>query len=337
MSLKLVIGFHLEISSEANRFRGVFNKYLDFLRHVNVSESYAISKLKLLDLSNFSIEDISVKDLIDGGYSFEKYSYKNIDRDSNIVLGIGEFKIDNGSFKTRLVYRDGCMVPVYFDDKLITDYSSHSDEYSYNLIRIISLGSSLCTCRELSIYIDIANMSIFITLVDELVYGKYALNVDYLRYSEFIGFSIAVSNLSYNSLPLGFMTLINNNFVLFDKVAGIYLDNDLGDTEFIVPSTVEKLILLGSGYHCENGSTMKIVIPSSVRYVSCFDLESTLDRDEGMYVILYISKQASIELIKSLYNGFNALQLDCSRFKMSKEQALKRIKYECYNLEVIEY
>lgn len=337
MSLKLVIGFHLEMSSEANRFRRVFNRYLDNLRNVNVSESYAISKLRLLDLSNFNIEDISIKDLIDSDYSFEKYSYSNIDRDSNIVLGIGKFKIDNGSFKTRLVYGDGCMVPVYFEDKLITDYSSHSDEYNYKLIRIVSLGNDLCRCYELNIYIDITNLKMFMVLGKALVYGECPSSGDYKSYSRFAGFKIILDNLSYNSLPLGFMTLISNNFVLFDKVAGIYLDGSMGDTEFIAPSTVEKLVLLGRGEGEDSWSTMKIVIPSSVRYVSCYDLRDSLDSDGGIHLVLYISKQASVELLESIYNGVNLFSLDFNKLKISKKKALDKLKYECYSLEVIEY
>lgn len=329
MGLKLVVGYHLAIESEARRFRKVFNRHLANIGNIDLSELYTVNRLRLLDLSDFSIDDISVTDCINAGYSFKPYKCSSFSRDSLVILGIKTFKLDGNFIKVRLAYGDGDIVPVYFNNELVNLYSRHLGDSKYSVLHIENYGNTLSCGKELSIFIDVISRNMCIRLDNNMVYG-----VDVITESDIYpyktGFSISLDELPDCYLPYDFTNVLHKNCIVYlSKIAGVYLDGSLSDYEIILPNGVEKLILFGREFDEDSNSNITIVIPPTVNNVISYSLEDSLHTDGGINLKICISKQASRDMIVSLYRCLNIVDLWGSDYyeTLSKADALKSLGY----------
>lgn len=329
MGLKLVVGYHLAVESEARRFRKVFNRYLDDIGNIDLSELYTINSLRLIDLSDFSIDDISVIDCVNAGYSFKPYKCSGFSRDSLVILGIKTFIVDGDFIKVRLVYGDGDIVPVYFNNELVNLYSRHLGDSKYSVLHIKNYGNTLSCGKELSIFIDVISRNMCIRLDNNMIYGVDVIDESY-KYSYRTGFSISLDELPDCCLPYDFTNVLHKNCIVYmGRIAGVYLDGSLGDYEIILPNGVNKLVLFGREYDEDSDSNITIVIPPTINNVTSYSLEDSLHTDGGINLKLCISKQASKDMIVSLYRCLNIAGFGGSDYyeTLSKDDALKSLGY----------
>ena len=279
MALKLVIGAHLCNKSDFYLVKGLKSEA------DNNRNSVMLDAIKVLDLGDFSIYDISLEECSKLGYEILSFTcIGGVDLSGDYIIGgQGIVARNSGLAFTKPGDLWSCDVPIYYKGELV----QHKQNRVYYL-------NFIC-CNELrpnvkfkvDLYIDLIDYTVQCCVCDIPVYGDLDLSNEYLKhpyYSYYIG-RVIENNILIPSLS---ETISDGICTFGNKLAVISL---LEDGSYIVPNNVEFVSILGSG-------KSNIVIPPSVKRVyvegdaRCSDINFSL------------SSNVSNAFLRELYSQF---------------------------------
>ena len=247
MALKLVIGVHLCNKSDFYLIKGLKSE-------TDNRNRVMYDAIKVLDLEDFSVYDISLEECSKLGYRILDFSYINDANlgDDCIVGGQGVVAVNSVLGFAKLGDLWSCDVPIYYKGELV----QHKQNRVYNL--------NFDCCNELrpnvkfkvDLYIDLIDYTVQCYVSDIKVYGDLDLKCEYSNHSYYryyTGRGVDNSVL----LPILSETISDSICTFGNKLAVVSL---LGDDSYIVPNNVEFVSIHSRG-------TYNIAIPPNVKKV----------------------------------------------------------------------
>lgn len=249
MALKLVIGLHICNKSDFYLIKGLKNETDD-------RNGVIYDAVKVLDLGDFSVYDISLEDCNKLGYKLLDFGYIGgvALSDDYIIGGQGIVGANNTIAFAKVKIGDlwSCGVPLYYRGDLV----QHKQNRVYNII--------LDCCNELrrnvkfnvELYIDLIDYTVQCYVCDKSVYGELDLRNEYLNnmyYRYYSGRAIE-NNILFPSLS---ETISDGICTFGNKLAVVSL---LGEGSYIVPNNVEFVSI-------HNCGTYNVVIPPNVNSI----------------------------------------------------------------------
>ena len=279
MDSKLVIGVHLCDKSDLYMIRQL-EKYEGNRNEVRYDA------VKLLDLSNFTVCDLSIEECHKLGYEFFSFSYgcRTNTSDKYIFGNIGTI-LDNslfGSSKIGDLYE--CSMPIYYKGELAYE----------NNDRILRVGLNCCNSLRAGVKFGV---NILVDLIDYRVqcktangfniYGDFDLMEEHIR-NEHYRYESGVIIENSRLFP-SLCDNINKGICIFNnRLAVLSLE---GEGSYIIPSGVESACIFGFG------DKSNIVIPISLN-------EVYLSGDTRVSDIKFLlSSSASNAFLKRLYKS----------------------------------
>ena len=263
MALKLVIGVHLCDKSDFYLIKGA--SY-----NIERGTSLRYDAIKVLDLGDFSVYDISLEDCHKLGYKHLSFSSMNgVDLSDEYIVGShGVVSRDNTMAFVVIKEKYSIDVPLYYKGELI----QHGKSRIYNLF--------FSCCNELrpsvkfpiNFYIDLIDYNVQCIVCRKQVCDGLDLYCECMQYSleyKYYSECTIANNILFPSLS---ETVSDGICTFGNKLAVVSL---LGDGNYIVPNNVEFVSILGSG-------KSNIVIPPSVKRVyiysdaKCSDINFSL-------------------------------------------------------------
>lgn len=247
MALKLVIGVHLCNKSDFYLIKGLKSE-------TDNRNRVMYDVIKVLDLEDFSVYDISLEECSKLGYRILDFSYindANLDDDC-IVGGQGIVTVNSVLGFAKLGNLWSCDVPIYYKEELV----QHKQNRVYYLNFVCCNELRLDVKFNVDLYIDLIDYTVQCCVCDIPVYGDLDLSNEYLKhpyYRYYIG-RVVDNNILLPSLS---ETISDGICTFGNKLAVVSL---LGDDSYIVPNNVEFVSILNRG-------TYNIVTPPNVRSI----------------------------------------------------------------------
>lgn len=248
MALKLVIGAHLCNKSDFYLVKGIKNE-VD-----NNRNSVMLDAIKVLDLGDFSIYDISLEECSKLGYEILSFTcIGGVDLSGDYIIGgQGVVARNSGLAFTKLGDLWSCDVPIYYKGELV----QHKQNRVYYLNFVCCNELRLDVKFNVDLYIDLIEYTVQCCVCDIPVYGELDLSNEYLKhpyYRYYIG-RVMENNILLQSLS---ETISDGICTFGNKLAVVSL---LGDDSYIVPNNVEFVSI-------HNRGTYNIVTPPNVRSI----------------------------------------------------------------------
>lgn len=248
MALKLAVGVHLCNKSDFYLVKGLKSEA------DNNRNSVMLDAIKVLDLGDFSIYDISLEECSKLGYEILSFTcVGGVDLSGDCIIGGQGIVARNGELAfTKLGDLWSCDVPLYYKGELI----QHKQNRVYNLNFVCCSELRLDVKFKVDLYIDLIEYNVQCCVCDIPVYGELDLSNEYLKHSYYryyIGRAIENNIL----LPSLSETISDGICTFGNRLAVVSL---LGDGSYIVPNNVEFVSIHNSG-------TYNIVTPPNVRSI----------------------------------------------------------------------
>ena len=285
MALKLVIGVHLCDKSDFYLIKGA--SY-----NIESGTSLRYDAIKVLDLGDFSVHDISLEDCHKLGYKHLSFSdMKGVGLSDNYIVG-----------SQGIVIRDSTMAFVVIKDKYSYDIPLYykGELIQYGKTRIYNLFLSCCNELRPSVkfpvnfYIDLIDYTVQCFVCGKQVCDGSDLKCEYMQYSSRYKY-YSDCKIDNNILFPSLSETISDGICTFgNRLAVVSL---LGDGNYIVPNNVEFVSIRGSG-------KSNIVIPPSVKRVY-------IDGDaKCSYINFSLSSNVSNMFLRELYSKFLGINGD---------------------------
>lgn len=296
MALKLVIGVHLCNKSDFYLIKGLKSE-------TDNRNRVMYDAIKVLDLEDFSVYDISLEECSKLGYRILDFSYINDANlgDDCIVGGQGVVAVNSALGFAKLGNLWSCDVPIYYKGELVR----HKQNRVYNL--------NFDCCNELrpsvkfkvDLYIDLIDYTVQCYVCDIKVYGDLDLKYEYSNHSYYryyTGRGVDNSVL----LPSLSETISDSICTFGNKLAVVSL---LGDDSYIVPNNVDFVSIHSRGTYniaippnvkkVPGSGKSNIVIPPSVKrvYIENGDAKSS-------DISFSLSSNVSNAFLRELYSQF---------------------------------
>lgn len=266
MALKLVIGVHLCNRSDFYLIKGLKSEADTYNRN-----RVMLDAIKVLDLEDFSICDISLEECSKLGYEILDFTcIGGVDLSGDYIIG-GQGVVTRNSTLAfaKLGTLWSCDVPIYYKGELV----QHKQNRVYNL--------NFDCCNELrpsvkfkvDFYIDLIDYTVQCYVCDKQIYGDLDLKYEHSNHSYYRYYCIvAIGN---NILLPSLSETISDSICTFgNKLAVVSL---LGDDSYIVPNNVEFVSIHSRGTYniaispnvrsIPGSGKSNIVIPPSVKRV----------------------------------------------------------------------
>ena len=296
MALKLVIGVHLCNKSDFYLIKGLKSE-------TDNRNRVMYDAIKVLDLEDFSVYDISLEECSKLGYEILSFTcIGGVDLSGDYIIGgLGIVARNSGLAFTKLGDLWSCDVPIYYRGELV----QHKQNRVYYL--------NFVCCNELrpnvkfnvDLYIDLIDYTVQCCVCDIPVYGELGLSNEYLKhpyYSYYIG-RVIENNILLPSLS---ETISDGICTFGNKLAVVPL---LGDDSYIVPNNVEFVSIHSRGTYniaippnarsIPGSGKSNIVIPPSVKrvYIENGDAKSS-------DISFSLSSNVSNAFLRELYSQF---------------------------------
>lgn len=301
MALKLVIGVHLCNKSDFYLIKGLKSE-------TDNRNRVMYDAIKVLDLGDFSICDISLEECSKLGYRILDFSYINDANlgDGCILGGQGVVTVNSVLAFAKLGTLWSCDVPIYYKGELV----QHKQNRVYNLNFDCCNKLRPSVKFKVDFYIDLIDYTVQCYVCDKQVYGELDLkyehsNNSYYRY--YTGRGVDNSVL----LPSLSETISDSICTFGNKLAVVSL---LGDGSYIVPNNVEFVSIHSRGTYniaippnvkkVPGSGKSNIVIPPSVKRVY-------IDGDaKCSYINFSLSSNVSNMFLRELYSKFLGINGD---------------------------
>ena len=146
MGLKLLVGIHLYNKSDIYQIKDIYKDYRVIYSKEFVDYCVRYDKIRVLDLMDFSISDMSIEDCNRLGYTLRLYDSPLYDltRDSNAILGVlGDLVKDENFIELPLSLLDRQIVPFYYEGKIVYGHIDLSNEYIINSLYNYSIYKNI--------------------------------------------------------------------------------------------------------------------------------------------------------------------------------------------------
>lgn len=247
MALKLVIGVHLCNRSDFYLIKGLKSE-------TDNRNRVMYDAIKVLDLEDFSVYDISLEECSKLGYRILDFSYINDANlgDDCIVGGQGVVAVNSVLGFAKLGNLWSCDVPIYYKGELV----QHKQNRVYNLNFDCYNKLRPSVKFKVDFYIDLIDYTVQCYVCDKQVYGELDLKYEHSNNSYYRYYCIvAIGN---NILLPSLSETISDSICTFgNELAVVSL---LGDDSYIVPNNVEFVSIHSRG-------TYNIVTPPNVRSI----------------------------------------------------------------------
>lgn len=292
MGLKLLVGIHLHDKSNIYQIKDIYDDYKVIYSKEFVDYCVRYNKIRVLDLMDFSISDMSIEDCNSLGYTFRFYDSPLYDltRDSNAILGVlGDLVKDENFIELPLSLLDRQIVPFYYDGKLV--YKSK------DRVLKVSIFMDVAICQ---LYLDILSNTVYCTLNSKIpFYGDIDLANEYIINSLYI-YSI-YKNIRITELLPNLVDSLDGDILLFrNKVSVIALgDSDI----YAVPNGVTKVYVIVNGSSNLNKlHPFNIIIPPTVT-----EVRNNLS-NHRKFIRFALSKNVNDYFLRTLYDEYSSIE-----------------------------
>lgn len=292
MGLKLLVGIHLYNKSDIYQIKDIYKDYRVIYSKEFVDYCVRYDKIRVLDLVDFSVSDVSIEDCNKLGYTLRLYDSPLYDltRESNAILGVlGDLVKDGNFIELPLSLLDRQIVPFYYEGKLVYE--------SKDRVLKINIFMNVAICQ---LYLDILNNTVYCTLNSKIhFYGDIDLSNEYIINSLY-NYSI-YKNIRITELLPNLVDSLDGDILLFrDKVSVIALgDSDI----YAVPNGVTKVYVIVNGSSNLNKlHPFNIIIPPTVT-----EVRNNLS-NHRKFIIFALSKNVSNYFLRALYDEYSSIE-----------------------------
>ena len=317
MGLKLLVGIHLYNKSDIYQIKDIYKDYRVIYSKEFVDYCVRYDKIRVLDLVDFSVSDMSIEDCNRLGYTLRLYDSPLCDltRDSNAILGVlGDLVKDGNFIELPLSLLDRQTVPFYYDGKLVYE--------SKDKVLKVSIFMNVAICQ---LYLDILTNTVYCTLNSKIpVYGHLDLSNDYIINSLY-NYSI-YKNIRITELLPNLVDSLDGDILLFrNKVSVIALgDSDI----YAVPNGVIKVYVIVNGSsNLDKLHLFNIIIPPTVT-----EVKNNLSNHRKS-IRFALSKNVNNYFLRALYDEYSSIEKEnrlCSSGLLDRKkliEAFDELKY----------